>query len=320
MYPVQSSGAAAVTPFGSAASADSYSASGPELLGRISRDMSLFNDLRSSLLYAASATGGVAVNRIAEAFNHITADASGYYTLHFHPPPSEDDGEWHPILVTATLPSLQLSGPRLYLAPLASSEVTGTPQVVTTAMMSAVEAVDMQVQARAWFFPDLRRSVSTLPLAADITWSSSATPPQPGSTVVIYAKLRNESMNAEIGKWRDRKVWTTTPDGRSLSHWQDETTIYPGSYTLRIVAFDSVSHKVGSTTYSFLVHSVEGQTFATSAIVLTRGCIDKGSPKSTRPRLLDPIHWNGCELELSTTPTFRSSDKFTYLMRVYPSS
>jgi hypothetical protein len=316
LYTVQSSGPSAVVPFGNAASAETYSASGPQLLANIGNETASLGGLRSDLLFAAAETGGLPENSLGDALGQIIKDAEGYYILHFRPPPEESDGDRHPIEVTTPLPHLHISATHFYQAPLASSQTRGIPQALSEIMESTTDSKSLQIDTRAWFFPDGRNDVSSLPLSADVMWTDHSTP-QVNSTVEIYAKLRNETMDVEVASWRALRRWTSK-QGLMYTHWQDVISIYPGAYTLRIVAMDTSSGLLGSKTYSFLVHSASGQSLAVGPIVLSDRCLNTEVNNGSRLRLIDPIRWKGCEIELSTRVIFPVDQQFNLLLRLYP--
>jgi hypothetical protein len=317
LYTVQSSGPSAVVPFGNAASADTYSASGPQLLADIGHETASLGSLRSDLLFAAAETGGLPENSFGDAFGQIIKDAEGYYILHFRPLPEESDGDRHPIEVTTSLPHLHISANHFYQAPLASSQTGGIPEALSEIMESTTDSKSLQIDTRAWFFPDGRKDVSSLPLSADVMWTNPGTPPQLNSTVEIYAKLRNETMDVEVASWRALRRWTAK-QGLTYTHWQDVISIYPGAYTIRVVAMDTLSGLLGSKTYSFLVHSVSGQSLAVGPIVLSDRCLNAEVNNGSRLRLIDPIQWKGCEIELATRAIFPVDHQFNLLLRLYP--
>ncbi len=317
IYTIQSSGPSAVVPFGNAASAETYSASGPQLLADIGNETASLGSLRSDLLFAAAETGGLPENSFGDAFGQIIKDAEGYYVLHFRPPPEESDGDRHPIEVTTPLPHLHISATHFYQAPLASSQMRGIPQALSEIMESTTDSKSLQIDTRAWFFPDGRNDVSSLPLSADVMWTNHSTPPRLNSTVEIYAKLRNETMDIEVASWRALRRWTSQ-QGLTYTHWQDVISIFPGAYTIRIVAMDKSSGLLGSKTYSFLVHSVSGQSLAVGPIVLSDRCLNTDVNNGSRLRLIDPILWKGCEIELATRAIFPVDHQFNLLLRLYP--
>ena len=241
----------------------------------------------------------------------------GYYILHFRPPPEESDGDRHPIEVTTSLPHLHISANHFYQAPLASSQTRGIPKALSEIMESTTDSKSLQIDTRAWFFPDGRKDVSSLPLSADVMWTNPGTPPQLNSTVEIYAKLRNETMDVEVTSWRALRRWTAK-QGLTYTHWQDVISIYPGAYTIRVVAMDTLSGLLGSKTYSFLVHSVSGQSLAVGPIVLSDRCLNAEVNNGSRLRLIDPIQWKGCEIELATRAIFPVDHQFNLLLRLYP--
>lgn len=319
MYTIQSSGPTPVIPFGDAASQGTSSGSGPDILASLSGDTVGLGNLRSRLLYAAAVTGGSTAEDIPHALVQIARDTEGCYILHFRPTTQEADSGWHLLKLRTTVPQFHVSEISLYKPSPASAGLTSIPPAVIEAFQPGIIASDLKVESHAWFFPDGRNGVYTLPTSVDVSWVNPAPGPGAGSRVKIYARLRNESIDAAVGFREAVTTWSADP-APSSAHWQDEFNILPGEYTLTIVALDPSSGMVGNTTYSFTVHSVQGQLVAASSLIFADSCYSDPADKGARTRLSDPLDREGCELQLNAKASFPINHRLTFLLRLYPAS
>jgi hypothetical protein len=317
LYTVQSSGPATVVPFGSAAAPEFEGfQTGQDVAKDIRNETVTLGALRSDFLYAADATGGMPVIDLKDAFNQIAEDAAGSYVVNFIASPNEADGAWHPVAVSMREPHLRVRGPGYYEAPIARNTAQ-LPDGILKALEGGGNYAELQVAARAWLFPDSRSGIHNGALAADVDWIDKRTP-GPDSRLQLFAELVNDATHATAGSWFEESDWPAERGQPLRFHWQRAAPIYPGSYTLKVIAMDTASGNIGSNTFSFMAHPLEGQALRFGAIVLAKGCLSANELAASRQNLLDPLLWEGCELDAAPANSFKASQDLKVLVRMYP--
>jgi VWFA-related protein len=320
MYTIDSAGPTVTVPLGGAAEFQSTEA-GPipftsgefaaqELSGTLSK-LGYTNTGLGWSEHAAEETGGLSVAGVRDAFEHIAADAAGYYLVSFEARAEESGGTFSPFSIAVKRPHLDVKGPRYYMIP-----PEGTSAQMPADMKSAIQSVQNQksisVVANSWLFPD-QGSVHWGVFAADLTWLDG-TPPV-GSRVKIFAELINGSMHGLSATWFEEKVWTS--DG-SVLHWQKDGSVWPGSYTLRVTAMDTESGKIAFGTRMFMARLLDVPAFRFSGIVLADACLPATEQPSGRQNLFDPLVWNGCKMAPAANARFKSNQNVDILVRIYP--
>ena len=268
MYTIDSEGPAAVVPFGGAAEFQTTEAGPiPFITGEFAAE-SLASTL-SSMGYTntglgwskqtAEETGGLSVDSVKDAFSHISADAGGYYLLSFEARARESGGTFNAISITVKRPHLHVKGPHYYLIP---PDATASQMLadMKVALQSVQNQKGVSLVANSWLFPE-QGTVHWGVFAADLNWLEGA--PPKASRVKVYAELINDSMHGLSGAWFEEKVWP--PQGAVL-HWQRNGRIYPGSYTLRVIAMDTASGKVAVGTREFTARPLDVPAFRFSGI------------------------------------------------------
>ena len=314
IYSVQTSGPTPVVPFGSAASSEQYSGSGQSIAERINSETVFLGQMRSQLLQSSALTGGKTANDLKDAFLEIKSDIEGYYLISFKPNPLELDGEWHSLQITTRYPQLNVAAAHFYRAPLNQTNTSVLPSQIVTALKGADNTDALPIALNAWLFPNHRGAYS-LTVSADIR------PPTPSHSpnIQIYAQLRNETANVVTGSWAktlQRSVHINGNDGNEVVRWQHTTTVFPGSYTLKVAALDDQSKALGSLTYHIMVHSFEHLTVPVSSLVIASGCLTNEKGDNERHLLQNPLQWNSCELAPSSQ--FVVGTPLQVLVRLYP--
>lgn len=314
MYTIQGSGPGEVVPFGHAADSYQYSGSGQEVAEQIRDAIVAKGAERSDYLYAADETGGRPALDPKDAFARIAADGTGWYRISFEPRLAELDGAWHPISVSVQRPHAHVQGPRYYLAPV-QRERAEIPAAMKAALQGGAGRPRLELAAHAWLFPS--GSIHTAVLASDLNCCQGEGI-KAGPKVQIFAQLVDDSMGRAVGSWLVESDAGPTESGASGMHWQREASIYPGSYTLRVIAMDEASGKVGTRVYSFRAHPLESAALRFSAVVMANGCVPERELSGIRRNLMDPMMLNGCVLAAPASGSFRPDHDPTVMARLYP--
>jgi VWFA-related protein len=312
MYTVEASGSRVTIPFGGAAEVQ-YFGSGQEVAEAMRLDMVNAFRTRGDFLSGANETGGLAASDIQEALSDVAADAAGYYQITFVPNLQETDGAWHPISVSVPGRHVRLRGPRYYLAP--TSETQQRIQATILAAFGDKSAPRLDTAAHVWLFPD-SGGVHTALLAADFVWPVNLPQPPTGRKLQIYTQLVNESMGQLVGGWFDEQPWKHNAARSHTVHWQRETPLYPGRYSLRVIALDPATATVGTREFAFAIYPSAVTNFHLSEIIIADRCLAADEVHG-RANLLDPLLLNGCILAPSASASFSAAQSPTMMVRIY---
>jgi len=314
VYTVEATGPRVLVPFGGAAESQSqYTGSGQEVAEAMRLELVGAFETRGNFLLAARETGGLAAADMQEALADVAADADGYYQITFTPNLQQTDGAWHPISVSVPGRNVRLRGPRYYLAPISDDQ-----QRIQATMLAALEnrtAPRFESAARVWLFPD-SGDVYTALMAADFIWPAMAGTPASSRKLQIFAQLVNESLQQMVGAWLNEQPWKLDGQRSASVHWQRETPLYPGRYSLRVIALDSVTGTVGTREYEFAVYPSAISNFHLSDIVVADRCLAEDEVQG-RSNLLDPLSMNGCLLSPSAAASFSAARSPTLMIRLY---
>lgn len=301
MYTIESEGPATLVPFGGAAEGQGVEFGPVPFAG----------GGLGQFVQAAEETGGLSVDGVKDAFEHISTDAAGYYLVSFEAKPQELDGTWNAFSITVKRPHLNLKAPRYYAVPL-DAAAWQMPADMQAALESPQNQNGLHVVADSWLFPD-QGGVHWGVFAADVIWDGGV--PPIGSRVKIHAELINDSMHGLSGTWFEEEMW---PAQAGALHWQREARVYPGSYLLRVTAMDTSSGKIAAATTTFMARPLDVPAFRFSSIVLADACLPSSERAKMRQSLLDPLQQEGCKLAPAAGASFRSKDNLRILLRVYP--
>jgi hypothetical protein len=313
MYTVQGSGPGVVVPFGGAAEYQ-YPGSGQQVADMINMQSTSLGERRSDFLYAAEQTGGLAARDILDAFADIAADAAGFYRIIFRPNIDEADGAWHPILVAVRAPNARVRSASYYLAPTAESRQQ-IPAPIRAALKAGANTSGLDVAAHVWLFPDIER-VHTGVMAADISWPAKAGNITPNSKIQIYTQLVDESMGRTVGSGLSDRTWDSSEGHPQTIHWQREAALYPGTYSLRVIALDTASGRMGTREFAFVIYPSGKPMFRLSDVVVASRCL-AGDEVQGRTNLLDPMVLDGCLLAPSADASFSAAQSPTIMVKIY---
>ena len=314
VYTIDTSGPGTVVPFGAAADADQYSASGPALAAMLTNSTTQLGVLHGQVLATATDTGGQFENSFKKAVQQIDRDNKGYYSVTFKPQQQDLDGSWHHISVTGRSTALLILSPRYYHASLSelASDASPIPHPLIQAVQGGKELSDLVITEQLWLFPDGRRDGAySLPFAVTIAPKSL---PRSASPIQLYARLENVTFGLQVATWNVALPLNESHEAR----WQQEVNVGPGIYKLQIAALNAESGALGYKETPFWVHSVENQPIAASSILLSRDCQISTEPGERR-RISDPIdREDGCHPKLEPEGRFREGDQIHLLLRLYP--
>jgi hypothetical protein len=325
IYIVQASGPGTVVPFGSAemqaptdiGGLESSPSTGLLVADQIHFDSWNAGDVFTEFLEAADGTGGRSARDMRDAFEKIADDAAGFYRITFRPRMGEPDGALHPISVAVRTPHAHVRSARYYVAPTPESRQT-LPAPIRAALKAGVITQGLDAAAHVWLFPDVK-GVHTSVMAADISWPASAGNIGPESKLQIYAQLVDEGMGRTVGSWMTEHTWKSTDSHLPTAHWQREASLYPGTYSLRVIALDAASGRIGTRAFSFAIHPSSTPAFQFSAVVVASRCLDRNEMQG-RTNLLDPMLLNGCLLSPSAAGSFAATEIPTMIVRLYPAN
>jgi VWFA-related protein len=312
MYAVEASGGRIIVPLGGAES--QYVQSGQDVAETMNLQFLGAAHARSDFLYAAQETGGIAARDVEEALADIAANAGGYYQITFRPNLEESDGAWHPVSVSVPGHHVRIRGPKYYLAPSPEDRQRMPPEMLKV-LEKRTETARLGSAAHVWLFPDAEDAHMAL-MAADFFWNASEGRQSVGRRVQIFAQLVDESLGQVAGSWLSEQEWTHDTDRVFSVHWQRETPLYPGSYTLRVIAFDTTSGEIGGREFAFAIYPVSTPAFRLSDVVVASRCLNRNEIQG-RANLLDPLLSEGCLLAPSAAGTFSTAQTPTIMVRIY---
>jgi len=319
MYTIQTSGPGTVVPLGGAAESQDLpnGTTGQMIAESMNMELVARASESSDFLYAADQTGGRYARDVQEAFDRVAADAAGYYQITFRPCIDEPDGAWHPVTVALRLPRARVRGPHNYLAPVEDAKETIPPSMLE-ALRLKEDVSGFDAAAHVWLFPDVA-GANTSVMAADFSWSVKIPNFASKSKIRIFVELVDLIMHRAVCSWLSEREWDVEDDQSRTAHWQHEATLYPGAYSLRIVAMDMASGKAATRAYSFAVNLSPGPVTRVGQVLIAGRCL-REEEREGRPNLFDPLMHDGCVLAPSASASVSIRDNPTVLVRIYPAN
>ncbi len=324
MYTLQASGPGVSTPFGDAAHADQPEAmrpmtfplaSGEVVASQINSNLVGLGAAFGDFAWSAYETGGRSARTLQEALEEIAEDAAGFYRITFRPHLLEADGSWHPISVQVRSPRVRARYRTFYVAPNSESREQ-VPSAIHAALKSGASSSGLEAATRVWIFPDTNGMSTTL-MVADIAWPSGDPPPALQSTLQLYVQLLNQNIGHPVASWVAEREWNYSVGNNPTVHWQRELPLYPGSYELRISAFDPASRRFATREVSFAADPAGGLgAVRLSHTLLASRCLPD-EQRDGRKNLLDPLLLNGCLLAPDASGIFSPQSKPNILVRLY---
>lgn len=323
VYAIQASGPGTVVPTGFAAESQMtefgqpFTMSGEMVARSTSMQLAGLSNVQSNYLYAADQTGGWACWDVRDAFARVAADAAGHYRIAFRPSLAEPDGAWHMVSVRVRVPGARVRGPRYYLAPggFASEYL---PPPMTEALKAGREVSEFEGAAHVWVFPQVAGGRTSV-MVADFAWPEAGGGLPHSDRVQVFAELVDLITHVAVISWTSEKMWVQEGGQRATTHWQREATLYPGAYSLRVVAMDQGTGKIATRAFAFAVNLSAGAAPRFGEIVMAGRCLREDEYEGRRD-LFDPMLHEGCLLAPSASAEFSAKDKPMVMMRMYPSN
>jgi VWFA-related protein len=316
MYTLQASGPGVVVPFGGAADIpykdpqSNSTISGQFLADRLNSEFTSSFAEFSDFLWSAYQTGGRPARNMKDAFEKIAEDAGGLYRITFRPQLTEADGSWYPISVEVRSPRVHAKYPTYYVAPTAENRLE-IPSGIRAALRAGANTSGLDAAAHVWIFPAVD-GLSTTVMTADISWQDKSRPIAPHAKLQIYTQIINENIGHAVGSWISEREWNSP-----TIHWQREVPLYPGSYSLRVFAFDPASKRIATRQFSFTADPFGGpRVIRLSPTVIADRCL-KDEEIEGRKNLFDPLMFDGCLLAPTASGTFSRRDKPLVFVRFY---
>jgi hypothetical protein len=319
MYTIQASGPGVVIPFGGAGSGGGATDPvnpGPDIVQQLSDDGSYLAAQRAELMGVADRTGGRAELDVDDALKDVAKDASGYYELHFRPDPAMADGSYHPIRIETRSSQLHVFASPWYLAPAPVTSKAGLviPRVLWNALKSERRRGEITVVPKAWYFPIGGNGLATVPLAAEVALPFTS---REINVVQLAAIVIDERQGKVIDTASMTLRWKGDKSGLRRTVWSKTLRLPPGSYELRVAAFDPDTKAAGTGSWRFLIHSPDSEAqIMVSSLLLANSC-ELPSEKSTGQDLFDPLIWKECHLVPAVSSTFREDQTLRVLLRLY---
>ncbi len=177
----------------------------------------------------------------------------------------------------------------------------------------------LNVAAHAWLFPDRPGAVSTGAFAAEATWGDREHPPSSGSRLRFFAEVIESTTGTVVGASLEEMKWSAGGSEPEHAHWQTVTSVYPGSYTLKVVGMDIASGRSGSKEFSFHgppdgseCSAVQRSRFWRTGVFLRARRMRRGDATCSTLLLS-----GACELKPTPDVRFSADQSPTVLVRIY---
>jgi VWFA-related protein len=335
-YPIDSRGLLAMPPGGDASSA-SPSGTGIYTAGAVSSQISGLHNSRDTLSNIASDTGGrmfVDLNNFAPAFQEVQKENSSYYLLGYTPTDERSDGRFRRIKVTVDRHGVRLESRPGYFAPKNFRQFTQEDKEdqLQQAMNSPEPFLELPLAIESARFLESNKLYYVV-VAAKI----------PGSEVPFRAKSATHQTEFDFA-WR-----ATTPDGKVVAALDDTLPVKlnaatyqqvlksnilyegglvlpPGKYTLKVVAREDQTGKIGTFAEPLVLPALNEQGLALSSVIVSNQ-LEPASAVSVFPqRRFATTESAGKELQVgsrtvlpSVTRVFRTNQEMYVYLKSYGS-
>lgn len=329
-YPIDSRGLAALPPGGDASSA-SPSGTGIYNAAALSSQISSLHNSRDTLSNIARDTGGrmfADLNNFAPAFQEVQRENSSYYLLGYTPSNTRSDGRFRHIKVTVDRHGLRVEARPGYFAPKNFRQFTREDKEdqLQQAMNSPQPFLELPLAIESAHFRESSKLYYVV-VAAKI----------PGSEIPFRAKSTTHQTEFDFA-WRATNskgqvvaaLDDTLPVKLNSSTYQQvlkSNILYegglvlpPGKYTLKVVAREDQTGKIGTFSEPLILPEPQEQTLALSSVVVSNQ-LEPSSAVARSPQSRAGSFEASNELEIgsrtvlpSVTRVFRSNqDLYVYL-------
>lgn len=252
----------------------------PDLTGQLE----MARMAREGLTSLARETGGralIGTNRLADVFDRVAEDATGYYVLGYHPVDLRSNGKYRTIKVGVNRPGVKVQQTtRGYYEPRRTS-MTPKDDLGFDMRLAAQRddlPVDLPVAASVGMFADAE-GWPVLVLSAGVPVSElepadARRPNLAASAILRIADVDRSrlplSYERKLEVPLDREDWTRARDDRTaFVAMSDMVTLVPGEYDWRIVFRDDKSGRLGGIGGRVLLRDFRGPS-TPSSMLLTR--------------------------------------------------
>jgi VWFA-related protein len=329
-YPIDSRGLVAMPPGGDASSA-SPSGVGIYTAQAVSSEISSLHNSRDTLSNIATDTGGrmfVDLNNFAPAFQEVQKENSSYYLLGYTPSDTRSDGRFRRIKVTVDQHGLRVESRPGYFAPKNFRQFTREDKEdqLQQAMNSPQPFLELPLAIESAQFQQSSKLYYVV-VAAKI----------PGSEIPFRAKSTTHRTEFDFA-WRATNAKgqvvaaldDTLPVRLTASTYEqvlNSNILYegglvlpPGKYTLKVVAREDQSGKIGTFAEPLILPEPEEQGLTLSSVIVSNQLGDTGALSTSGPRRQDGLD-AAKELKIgsrtvlpSVTRVFRTNqDLYVYL-------
>jgi VWFA-related protein len=301
----------------------------PDLIGQ--REMQHL--AREGLEGLARETGGkpfVATNRLADAFDQVARDASGYYVLSYYPMDLHAAGRFRQVKITVARPGLKVQqSTRGYYEPRPASLFQGDDRglALRRAMQDTTPPTALPVAASVGYFGS-RDGFPVLVLSAGVP----AAELDPGNLkkdarLAATAMVRvADADRSRLPMYFERRLEAPIPDGDWPRVQRDRTAfvsmsdvlgLLPGEYEWRVVFRDDRSGRMGGLDGRLTLADFRATSTA-SSLLLTRDVTRASGPApSSAAPAEQPLEAGALRYSPQPSPVFRQGDTVHLLYALY---
>jgi VWFA-related protein len=279
-YTVDSRGLMAAPPGGDAttgASTGSSMFSGASVF----RQSQARHDSRDTLATLANDTGGKAffdMGDFGQVFKAIESDTAGYYLVGYYSTNHAQDGKWRRVSVKVDVPGVKIRAREGYYAPKNFGVYTAEDRErqLEEAMRSSAPRVELPVAIETAHFR-INKNEIYVPISVKIASSALRWADSHGKHQVVFdfiAEAREEHTGRIAATLRD--TITVKLDTERFQQLQQQSIVYqggmilgPGTYTLKFLARENESGRVGTFEQNMEVPAVSPDKLQISSVLLS---------------------------------------------------
>lgn len=289
---------------------------------------------RSGLEDLARETGGralIGTNRLADVFQVVEEDASGYYVLSYYPVDLSAQGKFRKIEIETTRPDVRIKqATRGYYEPRPRSMFDGGRDkeslVLRRAMQSEHPPDDLPASASVAFFAS-PEGWPVLVLGAGVP--ASQVTPAKGSTersLSVKAMVRiSDKHGTRLPMYFERTLsaeltpeqWEQVRQDRSaFISMSDMLPLLPGEYDWRVVFRDEKSGRLGGLQGSVTLRDFRGPS-TPSTLLLTREVARREDAASAGEPAIEPLDAGALRFLPQPSPVFKQGETVHLLYALY---
>ncbi len=329
-YPIDSRGLVAMPPGGDASSA-SPSGVGLYTAQAVSSQISSLHNSRDTLSNIATDTGGrmfVDLNNFAPAFHEVQKENSSYYLLGYTPSDERSDGRFRRIKVTVDQHGLKIEARPGYFAPKNFRQFTREDKEdqLQQAMDSPQPFLELPLAVESAHFRESSKLYYVVVAAkipgSEVPFRAKSTTHQTGFDFAWRATNSKGQVVAALDDTLPVKLNSSTYQQVLKSNilYEGGLVLPPGKYTLKVVAREDQTGKIGTFAEPLILPEPKEQGLALSSVVVSNQ-LEPISAVASSPRRRPGSLEATKELEIgsrtlmpSVTRVFRTNqDLYVYL-------